>query len=263
MTYNFKGQKSTQTEKSGWDKRQATVLLTVNGNGCQEQVVIPLLIFKGEAGGSILKEKDRYRPRVLVEFNEKAWCKGTLFLQWVQQELLEIMKPTAIDPVLLVMDCVAFRKTPEVLETLRQNHCQVAMIPPGCTGILQPLDTHINKPFKAILTELVEEDTQRKVDENPRFKWTSSLKPIISDYSQTDAEIEAYQQAHVKIPEIGENGEYTRRWHPSASIQLAEQLSAQRSLTGSRNTRDWQGEDDPGFDGRRFDSSPRLLRTRF
>ena len=32
--------------------------------------------------------------------------------------------------------------------------------------------------------------------------------PIIDDYSQTDAEIEAYQQAHVKIPEIGENGEY-------------------------------------------------------
>jgi hypothetical protein len=38
----------------------------------------------------------RYHPGVLVEFNEKAWCNGTLFLQWVQQELLEIMKPTAI-----------------------------------------------------------------------------------------------------------------------------------------------------------------------
>lgn len=264
MTYNIKGKKtiSTQTERSGWDKRQATVLLIVNGDGCQEKKLIPLLIFKGETGGSILtKERDLYHPGVIVNFNEKAWNNGTLFLQWIQEELLEIMKPTAIDPVLLAMDCVSFHKTPEVLETLKENHCQVVMIPPGCTGILQPLDTHVNKPFKAILTELVEEDTQRKEDGNPKFKWTTSLKriqlthcvaeafdrlcrlhgnmieksfldvglslppdgsqdhllsikgfdhgtPIIGDYSQTDAEIEAYQQAHVKIPEIGENGEY-------------------------------------------------------
>jgi hypothetical protein len=33
-------------------------------------------------------------------------------------------------------------------------------------------------------------------------------EPEIGDYSQTDAEIEAYQHTHVKIPEIGENGEY-------------------------------------------------------
>jgi hypothetical protein len=34
------------------------------------------------------------------------------------------------------------------------------------------------------------------------------LHSIIGDYTSTDAEIEAYQHAHVKIPEIGENGEY-------------------------------------------------------
>ena len=77
------------------------------------------------------------------------------------------MKPTAIDSVLLAIDCVSFHKTPEVLETLKEYHCQVVMIPPGCTGILQPLDTHVNKPFQAILTELVEEDTQHKEDGNP------------------------------------------------------------------------------------------------
>ena len=33
-------------------------------------------------------------------------------------------------------------------------------------------------------------------------------KPIIGNYTLTDAEIETYQHAHVKIPEIGENGEY-------------------------------------------------------
>jgi hypothetical protein len=49
------------------------------------------------------------------------------------------------------------------------------MVLPGCTGILQPLDTHVNKPFKAILTELMEEDTQKK-KEDPKFKWNPSKK---------------------------------------------------------------------------------------
>ena len=33
-------------------------------------------------------------------------------------------------------------------------------------------------------------------------------KPIIGDFARTDEEVEAYQQAHIKIPEIGVNGEY-------------------------------------------------------
>ena len=182
MTYNVRGEKtiSTQAEKSGWDKRQATVLLIINANGSQE--LIPLIVFRGEPsneGGSIFeKEKDRYHPRVIVNFNEKAWNNGALFLQWITDELIPIMKPTAIDPVLVAMDCVSFHKTPEVLETFKSNHCQVVMVPPGCTGILQPLDTHINKPFKAILSELVEEDTELKEEANPDFKWTPSIKRI-------------------------------------------------------------------------------------
>ena len=132
--------------------------------------LVPLIIFRGEPpakGGSIFsKENDKYHPDVIVNFNEKAWNNGALFLEWITQELIPIMKPTEIDPVLLAIDCVSFHKTPGVLETLKANHGQVVMVPPGCTGIL-PLDTHVNKPFKAILSELVEEDTQNKEEANP------------------------------------------------------------------------------------------------
>jgi len=81
MTYNLKGEKtvSTQAEKSGWDKRQATVLLAVNANSSQD--LVPLVIFRGEPpskGGSIFnKEKDQYHPGVIVNFNEKAWNNGS------------------------------------------------------------------------------------------------------------------------------------------------------------------------------------------
>ena len=87
------------------------------------------------------------------------------------------MKPSEADLVLLAMDCVSFHKTGEVLETLKQNWCQVIMVPPGCTGILRSLDTHVNKVFKAVLTRLEEEDATRR-EENPLFKWTASKKRI-------------------------------------------------------------------------------------
>lgn len=265
MTYSLRGEKtiSTRSQRSGWDKRQATVMLTIDASGSLE--LVPLLVFRGEDSkktGSIFDKESRfYHPDVIVNFNEKAWNNGALFLQWIVEELIPIMKPSEADPVLLAMDCVSFHKTGEVLETLKQNWCQVVMVPPGCTGILQPLDTHVNKVFKAILTRLEEEDATRREEENPLFKWTASKKriqmthcvgeafkilrerhadmiaksfldvglslppdgsqdhllsikgfphgePEIGDYSQTDAEIEAYQHAHVKIPEIGENGEY-------------------------------------------------------
>jgi DDE superfamily endonuclease len=105
-----------------------------------------LIIFRGEPpakGGSIFsKEKDRYHPGVIVNFNEKAWNNGALFMEWITKEPIPIMKPTEIDPVLLAMDCVSFHKTPEV--TPKANHVQVVMVPPGCTGILQPLPMSIS-----------------------------------------------------------------------------------------------------------------------
>ena len=72
-SYNFKGEKTitTRVEKSGWDKRQATVLLIINADG--SWLLNPLVIFKGEKDRDLLKkESDLYDPDVLMEFNEKA-----------------------------------------------------------------------------------------------------------------------------------------------------------------------------------------------
>src|ERR1700685_51271 len=52
MTYNIKGKKtiSTQTERSGWDKRQATVLLIVNGDGLSGEEIDSLVDIQGRNG---------------------------------------------------------------------------------------------------------------------------------------------------------------------------------------------------------------------
>ena len=46
-TYEFKGSKTVwvRTQRSGWDKRQATIQLTIFADGIDR--VIPLIIFRG------------------------------------------------------------------------------------------------------------------------------------------------------------------------------------------------------------------------
>ena len=72
-SYNLKGEKTitTRVERSGWDKRQATVLLIINADG--SWLLKPLVIFKEKKDKDLLKkESDLYDPDVLMEFNEKA-----------------------------------------------------------------------------------------------------------------------------------------------------------------------------------------------
>ena len=108
-------------------------MLTVDANGSLG--LDPLIVFRGEDSketGSIFDKESRfYHPGVIVDFNEKAWNNGALFLRWILEELIPIMKPSEADPVLLAMDCVPLHKTGEVLETLKKNWCQVVMVPPA------------------------------------------------------------------------------------------------------------------------------------
>lgn len=88
---------------------------------------------------------------------------------------------TAENPLLLALDCAAFHKTASILEKLKANHVVTVMIPPGCTGILQPLDTHVNKPFKdylRVFTEAYVEDKESEQGED-QSSWTVSQKRIM------------------------------------------------------------------------------------
>src|SRR5436305_14231804 len=120
-------------------------------------------------------ESHRYHKGVTVHFNPTAYNNEELTMQWIDSELIPSLKPTAQDEVLLALDAAAFHKTPAILQKLHDNHIITALVPPGCTGILQPLDTAVNQPFKELLREQTELYTDIREDAGDDIeKWTMS-----------------------------------------------------------------------------------------
>jgi len=148
-TYNQKGEKTiwAQSSQSGWDKRQATIQLTVFADGIPR--VKPLVFFRGMGvGATIVTKRATYDPRVVVKFNPKAYANSSNMVEWLDEQLIPIRE---VQPTLLVLDLVRAHKTEEVLDTFSANDIDVSMIPGGCTSLVQPLDVSINRPFKDIL----------------------------------------------------------------------------------------------------------------
>ena len=73
-TYSTTGEKTVwaRSTGSGHDKMQCTVQLTVFADG--EPRMKPLLIFKGTGQRIPEKETRQYDSRVVVKFQENAWC---------------------------------------------------------------------------------------------------------------------------------------------------------------------------------------------
>jgi hypothetical protein len=108
--------------------------------------------------------------------------------QWIDKELIPILKPTALDEVLLAFDAASFHKTLEILQTFRNNHIIPALVPSGCTGLLQPLDTAVNKPFKELLWEQTERYMDAREDAGDDVeKWSVSQKWIMVTHVVVEA----------------------------------------------------------------------------
>eukprot|EP00977_Amphora_coffeiformis_P025179 scaffold18518_cov153-Amphora_coffeaeformis.AAC.1 len=70
-------------------------------------------------------------------------------LRWVEK-CLKPWVETAPDDIIpyLIIDSFKVHQTAEVVQAIEVLGCEVDFIPGGCTGLAQPLDVGINKPFK-------------------------------------------------------------------------------------------------------------------
>jgi len=147
---------------SGWDKRQATLVLAVFGSGVP--YVRPMIIFKGKEKYNGWRtqyftrkreeEERQYDTRVDVRWNETAYANANLLINWIETSLVPVL-PSG--PRLLALDVAKFHYTEEVLCTLHSHDIIASLIPAGCTGLVQPLDVAVNKPFKNILRNILDD----------------------------------------------------------------------------------------------------------
>jgi hypothetical protein len=180
-SYDTKGVRSVlaKSDRSGWDKRQATLILYIFADGIHR--LKPKIIFHGASGpaGKIYQQEEHlYSPDVTVEFNPTAYNNEELFSKWIDKELA----PLAKTELLLVMDVASFHVTEGIKKQLKDLGALLALIPAGCTSLLQPLDTAINAPFKLWLEEFTDEYITKKEKEKPDMKWTVSERRIMTTW---------------------------------------------------------------------------------
>lgn len=182
-TYNPIGAKTVWVKetRSGWDKRQASLVLCVFADGINR--LPPMIIFHG-LGERLGDEWEKYHPGVIVEFNEKAYMNDVLFLKYIQLHLIPVLEGR---PSLFAIDLCTSHYTPAVLEKLRIHHIIPTLIPAGCTSLVQPLDVSINKPLKERIRDLTDEAIRECESVDDFQKWSVGDRRVLTTCCVGDA----------------------------------------------------------------------------
>jgi hypothetical protein len=127
------------------DTRQATVAVTITGNG----TVLPLtIVFKGKHDGRIARSEFRTYPAAHHYCCQEAtWMDEQVMLVWVE-EVLAPYVPTAPEDIilLLILDSYQRHMMASVIYKIQELGVEVKHIPGRCTSLCQPVDVEFNKP---------------------------------------------------------------------------------------------------------------------
>jgi hypothetical protein len=149
------------------DSKRCTVALTVTASG---EMITPMVIYKGTRYGRIAtRELLDQTQEIKYAMQPKAWFDEATMLDWVDDVLKPYVAtaPVGIIPILF-LDSFKVHLLGSVADAIQGLGVELEIIPPGCTGLVQPIDVGINKPFKAnmrkIYTEwLLEQDADAAI----------------------------------------------------------------------------------------------------
>ena len=131
----------------------------------------PILLLRivGTRNGTIARrELPTYPDNCHWACQAKAWFDENIMLEWVEQVLKPylVSAPPYVVPLIL-LDSFKVHMLRSAVEAIQSLGAEVEFIPPGCTGLVQPVDVGFNKPFKAKLRAQVSEWMMRQDPDQP------------------------------------------------------------------------------------------------
>ncbi len=111
-------------------------------------------------------------------------------LAWIDEILKPYIANTSLGIVpILFLDDFSIHKMGEVIQAIQALGMEVELIPPGCTGMVQPVDMGYNKLFKAKVRSLFhewlfEQDPDKPAPCPPRHlvaAWIIGAEHVIED----------------------------------------------------------------------------------
>ena len=110
------------------------------------------MILRGTDGNTTTprkREEKLFDSQVVVKFNSKGYANTPTMFFWMEFTLLAVL---GTGPTLLVMDFFKSHNIQSTKDWLRAHRIIPSLVPGGCTGLVQPFDGSINRPFKIFLS---------------------------------------------------------------------------------------------------------------
>jgi hypothetical protein len=155
-TINQRGARTINMCTGTDDSKRCTVALAVSASG---EMLTPMVIYKGARYGRIATRELRDHPQEMkYAMQPKAWFDETTMLEWVDKVLKPYVTtaPVGIIPNLF-LDSFKVHLLGSVADAIQGLGVELEIIPPGSTGLVQPIGDGINKPFKANMRKIYTE----------------------------------------------------------------------------------------------------------
>ncbi|GMF23156.1 unnamed protein product [Phytophthora fragariaefolia] len=126
---------------AGADSQRITMAVLVRADSL---VLPPHFVFKGQPGGTVEKEVQAYVPHHVAtcSVQENAWFDVRVMLEWIDMSF----RPNVCGYSVLFLDTLKTHKMQSVQDELGGMGTSVHYVPPGCTGIAEPLDVGVMAP---------------------------------------------------------------------------------------------------------------------